>query len=417
MLLCNRSAGRCVGVAMMLVIFASGDAWAQPQDPAVPAQSLRGRLQDFGARVATLSGIPAGSDAADETNVLAQLISMELATTPIGTSAGGFAFSFDTARGTFTRTTQGFGPTFAKRSLTTGRGTLSGGFNWLHAAYDSLGGFDLGNGELRFAVNARGVTPFAFPFGYASGRVNVTSDTTVAFVNYGVTDDLDISLAIPWLRVLIDLDYALFTSSNLDVTPGGHGFVLPRISDSGVGDIALSGKYRFWRQGEGGLAAELDMRIPSGNTNALRGTGVTRTLASVVYSHGGRVSPHGNVGFEVWSQAVALTSRGDVKVKDQIVYAFGLEAQATPRVTVLLDVIGKRQLKGGRLAYRTVGLGGGTIDLLQPVAGGVDVISAAPGMKWNVGGNVLLTANALLAMTSGGFRSNVIPAFGFDWTF
>ena len=411
----NRVAGHTRVVLMLVMALMAIEARAQ--DASVPAQSLTGRLQDFGAKINTLAGIPPGSEVANETNVLVRMITLQLATAPIGTLVGGFAFSFDTERGTFTRTTQSFGPAFAKRSVTSGRGTLSAGFNWQHAAYDSLGGFDLANGEFRYAVNPRGATPFAFPFGYASAKLNVISDMTVAFVNYGIADNLDISLAIPWLRILVDMDYGLFTAANVDVTPGGHGFVLSRISDSGVGDIALVGKYRFWQRPEGALAAEVDIRIPSGNVNGLRGTGVTRTLASLIYSRDGRVSPHANVGFEIWSDAVPLTSRGDVMVRHQIDYAFGLEAQATPRVTVLLDVVGRRQLKGGRLAFRTVPLGPGTVDLLLPVATGVDTIAAAPGMKWNVGGNVLLTANALLTMTSQGFRANVIPVFGFDWTF
>ena len=400
--------------AIALTLYCPVSAWAQDD---VPSSSLRGRLFELGTRINTITGIPLSSEAADETNVLAELMSLEVATAPFGTSTGSFTYSFDPALGTLTRSTESFGPSFGKRSLTSGRRKLSVGLNWLHAHYDSLSGFDLENGDLRLAINQRGASPFPFPFGYASAKVNVSSDTAVAVITYGVTDNIDLSVAVPWVRVSIGLDFSLFTASGVDVTPGGHAFVLPRASATGLGDIAIVGKYRVRQFGQGGVAAELEVRLPSGNTDDLRGTGVVRTLASVIYSRAGKVSPHANVGVEVWSDSVPLTHRGDVVMKNQLVYAFGLEVEAHPRATVLIDVIGRRQMNGGQVEYRTLDIGGGTLDILLPVSRGVDLLAAAPGIKWNVAGNVLLTANALLAMTNGGLRANVIPVVGFDWAF
>ena len=47
-----------------------------------------------------------------------------LSTYPTGTPAGGFTYIFDPALGTLTRSSESFGPSFAERALTTGRGKV-----------------------------------------------------------------------------------------------------------------------------------------------------------------------------------------------------------------------------------------------------------------------------------------------------
>ena len=67
-----------------------------------------------------------------------------------------------------------------------------------------------------------------------------------------------------------------------------------------------------------------------------------------VWSMGGRVSPHLNLGYEFWSDAIA-----DTEVKDQVMYALGAEVQVTPKVTAVLDLIGRRLLGAGGNYYAT----------------------------------------------------------------
>ena len=54
---------------------------------------------------------------------------------------------------------------------------------------------------------------------------------------------------------------------------------------------------------------------------------------------------------------------------------------------------------------------------LVPVSRGIDVVSFATGVKWNVGGNLLLTVNLLSSLKNEGVRANWIPAIGIDWAF
>jgi hypothetical protein len=365
---------------------------------------------------AVATGVPP-TDAPESSNDLGVLLSLGVSTAPLGTSTGGFTFTFDNSTGTFTRTSQSFGPAFGKRSLTIGKGKASAGFNWLHAGYDSLGGLNLANGDLRPVRDARAADGTPLPYFYSSVRLGLTTDTYVGFVTYGVSNDLDVGVAAPWVRVSLSADVGLFGPNDEDLSPPGHLLVLPHTTASGLGDIEVFGKYRVWHHGEGGMAAELKVTLPTGNTSDLRGTGVTRTLVSAIWSHGGKLSPHANVGYELWSNAVMLDATGNVFARNQVDYGFGVELQVHPQATILFDVVGRRLLHGGVLGYEAVSSPGSTLETLVDLPKGLDVVSFAPGVKWNVAGRVLVTANTLLSLANQGLRANVIPVIGVEWAF
>ena len=76
---------------------------------------------------------PLGSRPAAEALGLAT--ALEIATTPFGTSSGGFVFRLDPATGLLARTATTFGPSFAERALTSGEGQVSIGASFSAATY------------------------------------------------------------------------------------------------------------------------------------------------------------------------------------------------------------------------------------------------------------------------------------------
>ena len=76
---------------------------------------------------------PLGSRPAAEALGLAT--ALEIATTPFGTSSGGFVFRLDPATGLLARTATTFGPSFADRALTSGEGQVSIGASFSAATY------------------------------------------------------------------------------------------------------------------------------------------------------------------------------------------------------------------------------------------------------------------------------------------
>jgi hypothetical protein len=396
-----------------LHLLAAGVAGAQT----VPAAgTLRADLLEMGRQLLSPQAMSS----------LATLTSLEVSTAPLGTSTGGFTFTFDPLLRTWKRSATSFGPSFSERGLTTGRAKVSAGFNWLNASYNSLGGQNLTNGDYRPAINANNPALNAqlpAPLSYTTLTLNMKSNTLVMFGHVGVTDNFDVGVAVPWVHIQMDGRGGYFSATGVDVLPAQHP-TIEATSASGVGDVAVFGKYRVLSQPGGGLAAEVELRLPSGDKDQLRGLGVTRTLVSGIWSQAGKISPHANIGYEFWSDSVPISADGTVYVQNQFKYAFGVEFDAHPRATVLLDLVGRRLLHGGSLEYQTFpatdGQGHvapGSIDALVGVSKSIGEVSLVPGIKWNVWRSVLLTGNVLTTLSNDGLRANVIPVVGVDWAF
>ena len=76
------------------------------------------------------------------------LLAAQLSSFPLGSSAGGFTWTFEPVTGTFGRASDSFGPIFAERALTIGRNKLNVGVNYQHVTFDHLEGKELTGGEL-----------------------------------------------------------------------------------------------------------------------------------------------------------------------------------------------------------------------------------------------------------------------------
>jgi hypothetical protein len=391
-------------LATILVIgLNTGLARAQTVQETIEVDSLRQALGLAARRL--------GSEQSASTIVA--LTSIEVATAPLGTSTGGFTFSFDPLLQVYRRSTSSFGPAFAERALTAGRAKVSLGGNWVYSSYDSLGGFSLERNELQLAKNVN--DPGLPRVASTAFNVNLDTHTVAGFVQVGVTDNFDIGAIVPWVRVALSAD-------GLFLGPDGstQGRVdVPRARAWGIGDMGIFGKYLLWRQSEGGVAAAFDVRLPTGDEDELRGLGITRTTAALIWSKGGRVSPHANFGFEFWSKEVPISASGDVSIRHQVKYAAGLEIDAHPQLTVLVDFVGRQLLGGGKLAYQTFTAPGGTgtVDALVGQSEGINSFWIVPGAKWNVWRRVLLTANLLTTLANDGLRANFTPVAGIDWSF
>ena len=102
----------------------------------------------------------------------------------------------------FTRTTGSFGPIFAERALTVGRKKLNFGINYMRATFDEFEGLELRSGDIKFFTDFGNLV-----FGEDSLTLKVSTDTVGFFLNYGLTDRLDVGLAMPLVRV--DMDASL----------------------------------------------------------------------------------------------------------------------------------------------------------------------------------------------------------------
>ena len=364
----------------------------------------------------------AGSAAAGE--VLSRSIGLEVATAPFGSTSGGFTFTFDPTLRTFFRSATTFGPAFSERATTSGRGRFSGGANMLRRGYDSLAGQDLDNLEV---ARLRGA---GAPAESTTLSVDVVSETVAFFGHVGITNNFDVGAAVPFVRLRL--------SGLARAFPPGGG-ELPSESvlaeSSGISDVALVGKYQLWRSASAGgatptagIAALGVVRLPTGEEENLRGLGMTRVAMSLVASGAlGRVSPHVNVGYEWWSKGIDIPADfltdATVQARNQILYSGGLELEVNPLLTANVDVLGRFVRGAGKIAPREFqydpaanefGVSSARVLVAQ---GGLNTLTLAPGVKWNLWQGALLSLHTLIGLTSGGLKDQITPVVGIDWAF
>ena len=353
----------------------------------------------------------AGSGVSNIGEAISDLVGLEVSTAPIGSSAGGFTFTFDPATRSFMRAAPSFGPMFGDRAITAGEGRAGIGINFIHATYDALDGIPIDDGSLRTVIFHGG--PSA-PVGAAA--LTITSDTVVMFANLSLNRWFDASIAAPWVTLRLDGTHVIAGQQ-----------AIGSATAEGLGDVALRGKMRLYQRGQGGVALGVDLRLPTGDPEAMLGAGVTRTLVSGIWSGTvGPVAPHASFGYEFWSdpfRAFDPLQQAPIDAgKNGTLLQAGVEWAATNRLTVNGEFMQRTIRNGARLAYKDVpmrtnpfGLTSASVASIDPR--GLDRASIAGGIKWNLAGTALVTANVLLPMTDAGLVDHLTPVLGLDWGF
>jgi hypothetical protein len=402
----------------------------------------------------------------------AQLLSF-----PLGSSSGGFSFTTNSMTGEVSMGSETFGPAFAERAITLGKGQTNVGLAFRSTSFDSFEGVSLDSGELSFirehnnccpATNSNPTQPTNFDPAFerdllqSNLSLDISSRATVFFVTHGVTDNFDIGVAIPLVTVDLDarVDGRIFrlgsgataTTHSFDTAGAERATFTESGSSSGLGDLSVRAKYNFLRGDVTSLAAGLDLRLPTGDEDELLGTGATRAEFSFIYSGDyGRVSPHINVGYTLSSgQSSAVASELgvdpddhrvelvpnltfsdiDLEFPDEFNYVFGLNVAPHPKVTVGFDIRGRTLLDVSRFELRDntyPNRGTGTLPTTSFTAtqefslledqGKVNLMLGVIGAKINVAKTLLLNANVLFPMSDGGLKPKPTLVLGLDYVF
>jgi hypothetical protein len=353
-------------------------------------------------------------------------------------TGGGFVFRFDPTLGVFTRATDSFGPVFANRSETTGRGKLTLTTSYSRHTFDELDGVNLRNGDLNGTLAIALFNPdfVAASFGLITIREEVDADVFTLGGLYGVTDQIDVGLTVPIVHARVKERVNLFATgiclpvgadircgnlrpANVEETHTGE--------QTGIGDLVLRGKYNFWQApdmmgGRAGLAFALDVKLPTGDkgerskfespydqiftTGFLQigdpplGTGIVRVRPQLVASGSWfGVAPHVNVGAEL-GRTQGITN--------DLVYEVGFDYTLFGRATASADLLGRHAFDVDRREIRAIGGPDGTA--------GSDTLAASFGIKVNPVGTLLVFLNFLIPVNDTGLRDDVTPTFGLEWT-
>ncbi|MFQ5789535.1 MAG: hypothetical protein ACE5JI_03575 [Acidobacteriota bacterium] len=362
-------------------------------------------------------------------------LSSKLASVPLPSPASGFTYEFDPALGVFARSTQSFGPVLAERAETIGGRRFSFGFTFQQFTFDTIEGQDLGNVLAVFTHDG---------FELRGGREDVVTtvnaiDAEVSqfttFLTYGVTDRLDLSIAIPFvsadLTVVSDAtirrigtsDESIHFFRELDGDVGDRRVFTAFGSASGLGDVTLRLKGTVLKKGAAGLALGLDLRVPTGDEENLLGVGAPGVKPFVVWSTSyGPFSPHINAGY-LWNGSSLLAgdpSSGKAShLPDQAFYVVGADIGVSSRFTLSFDVLGQYVFDSPRLVRQDFHAldGKSVFPNVTFREDSFNELSAAVGFKLNLVEDLLLDFNVLFNVDDNGLRDKVTPLIGLEYAF
>jgi hypothetical protein len=425
-----KSLSRCLAAAAVALACALSPAAASAQPEAGSAKALFEQLvvnRFVGPTQRT-------QDLVDE---FSKSIAIGIATAPVGASSAGFSYEFDPRSGEHTLKSQSFGPLFVERPYTNGRGVFNVGINYSYNRYSKFLDTDLDDGILLFdnrvVFSDNNFEQYIEEYLSVDPRVH----TVNVLASYGITRSLDIGVVVPISSLklkarrymdydisrnypLSERDRAFFTAGPRGTNFDPPGTVSNRgeVSKTGIGDVSVRAKYGFGAQGRRAAAAVVDVRLPTGDEDNLLGTGKTSTRLLLIGSNAlnDTFSFHANGGYQ-WG---GLTDQGD--------YSVALDAAllSSKKLTMSAELLGQ-YLSDGVSDLNEVRVGPETrFEALNQVnvsytaaeaqflAGSVNNLRAAFGVKYNIAGTSLLTGGVILPLTENGVTSAYTAFVGLD---
>lgn len=413
-------------------------------------------------------------------------IARQVALLPLASPSSGITFSWDPAAKAFIPSTESLGPILNDRAETIGKYKVFLGFGYQYFKFGAIDGIGLKGLPVVFThaddtLDAPGFNctinpdPAAFNpqqsntggCGFVrdvistSNSIDLKIHQFTTFVSFGLTNRIDISMAIPIENVRLGvLSTATIhhndTNSRFDHVfdprpdcppPGSSTPVCLEQSfsnfrsASGIGDMTLRVKGTVWKgKGErAGLALGVDVRIPTGDQLNFTGAGGAGVKPFVIWSYRGRVSPHTFVGYETNGSSVIagdISTGQKARLPGDLTYAAGADVWLTKRLTLAADLVGQQIFEARRTTLTTFTELGQCQDsatqLCDPNQGflpprvdhnisqsteSYNATNLSLGLKAQPVAKLLFTANVLIKVNNGGLRSKYVPLVGLSYVF
>jgi hypothetical protein len=395
-------------------------------------------------------------------------IGSELGELPQVSPSSGISFTFNPSLGVAAPSEYNFGPILSEPAGTLGRHRILVGFSFQDFDFTSLDGIKLNNLPAVYTHEDYQLTPSttcSVNGGTASPTLNegacgfvrdtiVTQDNInfrlnqyTAFVNFGLTDRLDISVAVPSVNVRMAVtSTAQIHNNGLDNLHQFNGCscfngtFLNVTGASGIGDVTLRGKYEVFKGERTGIAVGTDIRFPSGDALNYLGAGAygIRPFGALSHSFGKRVSAHVNLGYQ-WNGRSYLA--GDITpapgtlaskslLPQQFSYSVGAEFGVYKKLSAAVDYLGQYFWKTPLIAASTYQElpacvtsacttfnAAGTVDPnFRSYTGVYTTSKVGLGFRYRIFNEFVLTANVLIQLNDTGLRSHFVPLFGISYS-
>jgi hypothetical protein len=359
----------------------------------------------------------------------------QLVSVPLPSPASGFTYEFDGSLGVFQRTTESFGPILAERAETIGAGRISFGAAYQRFAFDAVEGIDLNRIPAVFTHDNAALRGGREDVVTTENAIAATLHQATSFVTLGVTDYLDVAVAVPFVGTELQVVSTATVRRLGTINPLTHFFrqadgeigeqrVFTAVgSASGIGDLKIRFKGALLRHRASSVAIGVDLRLPTGDEMNLLGSGTTGVQPFVVWSASqGKISPHVNAAY-TWNGDSVLAGNPSLGTSDDfpddITYAAGADLSVNPRLTIALDVLGRYVIESDRLRLGDFHAldGRSVFPNVTFSRESFNALSGAFGFKANLYGRLLVDFNLLFRLDQHGLRDRVTPLLGFNYTF
>jgi len=372
-------------------------------------------------------------------NSLTTFIGANLSSFPLASSTASVTFDF--SGGVPVRESTSLGPIFTERAKSLGEGRSVLGYSFSYMRFNKVRGIE--TQDLRFTFSHADV---GLPgMGDSDNeldtidlfmKMQLEASIVAFYYSYGVTSKFDVSVGVPLVNVRIEASPLANINSFTFVArdSANHFFdgtrTDPVLSTSptpidddatGVGDIAIQGKYIFKDSKRYGLAALFGVRLATGDADNFLGAVDPNYRFGIIASADlSGSSPHLNVAYE------RRTSELD---RDELEIFVGYDQKLSDRITIAADVLSEIEVGKhiNALDFEE------SIEISRPVSDGTysetvsltnlpkfrddNVINGSIGLKFAPRDFVVVVANALVPLNDGGLRAGLMGTLGFEFGF
>lgn len=382
-----------------------------------------------GAPGYALSPATVTSPISNSFNFLTSDLGGEISQIPLASPASGIIFTIDPTLHVPVPSDQSLGPIITQRAETIGRHKFYVSVTYQYFLLEDVDGLGLkGPLTAAFPLNLTSTTNPTSPDAFAVGnsRVDLKVHQFVGYATYGITNRIDVSVAVPLLRV--DMRYTL---NEQVFTANGQLPTVPQISNAqeatGIGDVVLALKATAWKSEKKhlGFALGAEVRLPTGDAKNFLGSGTYGIKPYVTFTRSGRISPHFNAGYQFNGDTILVTSKtgGSAQLPNRFIYSGGADWGITKRLTLAVDALAQRVVDAQRASIQQnvqVTLGNSVFTLPQSLHSGVGSYNrtdGSVGLKLKPFGKLLITGNLLVKLDQGGLRERLAPLVGASYTF
>jgi hypothetical protein len=350
----------------------------------------------------------------------------QLTQLPLASPASGIIYKYDPAIKLPVRAGQeSYGPVLTDRGDTMGRNRLFLAFTYQHFTFSSIDGIALN--DIPVVFNVCSISGQCAPIG-TTDRIGLTVNQIAMFGTYGLTNHIDVSVAVPINDVSISgagvscnpcngpYDYSTNPPVQYVFKPASASG-----SKTGLGDVVVRLKWQVFSVDKYKLAFGGDFRAPTGDESNFLGSGAAGVRPFMAFSRGGRYSPHANVAFQ-WNGDSLLGSAvagQKAKLSNDLFYSAGIDAGVVPKLTLAVDFLGdylSDQYRLKEVATFIPSLNASVPDVAA-AKGSFNAAKGTFGLKLNPVKNLLITGNVLIRFDHNGLRNDPVPLVGISYTF